>query len=82
MSGNTKTNIGYQAKTPCDASNPVFVSSSLEDDLVVTAEPQGNFIDFTLGAQKWPNNGDLRPGDTQKLCSVGDWDCSNFPCVS
>ena len=82
MFDNAKNSIGYQAKTPCSGSNHVSISSALEDDLVVTVESQGNYIDFTLGAQRWPSNSNFGPADTQNSCNVGDWDCSKFPCAS
>ena len=79
---NAKTEIGTQARVGCDASYPVSVSSALEDDLVVTAESQHDYIAFGLGKQTWPSNGKFGDSDTHNSCSVGGWDCSDKPCVS
>lgn len=82
MFDNAKTQIGYQSRTGTDGSNPVSVSSALEDDLVVIAESQDDYIQYTLGPQTWPSNGKFGPTDAHNSCSVGDWDCSDSPCVS
>ena len=77
-----KTKIGYQSRVGCDGSHLVSVPSALEDDLNVLAESENDYVAFNLAAQEWPSNGDFGPGDTHNLCSVGDWDGSDYPAVS
>ncbi len=76
---NDKTEIGRLDPTGCDGKNPVTVSSALEDDLVVKAESQNDYVAFTLANQVWPSNGEFGNGDTHNQCSVGGWDATYLP---
>lgn len=76
---NDKTEIGTLDRTGCDGKNPVTVSSALEDDLVVKAESQNDYVAFTLANQLWPSNGEFGNGDMHNQCSVGGWDGTDFP---
>jgi len=82
MFDDAKNQIGFQERTGSQGDTPVFVASALEDWLTVTAESQNDYIAFNLAPQSWPSNGEFGPGDTPNPCSVGGWDCSDFPCVS
>ena len=79
---NAKTQIGFQSRTPSQGDLSVAVSSLLEDDLIVTAESQNDYIAFSLPDQTWPSNGKFGPNDVQNPCSVGGWDGSDYPPVS
>ncbi|KAK3063695.1 hypothetical protein LTS18_013508 [Coniosporium uncinatum] len=80
MFDDAKNQIGFQERTGSQGDTPVFVASQLEDWLTVTAESQNDYIAFYLAPQSWPSNGEFGPDDTQNPCSVGGWDCSDFPC--
>ncbi|KAL9087247.1 MAG: hypothetical protein Q9165_006741 [Trypethelium subeluteriae] len=79
---NSKAQIGFQSRTGCDASTPVYVPSALEDDLSVIAESTHDYIAFSLPGQSWPSDGKFGPTDAHNPCSVGGWDGSDYPSVS
>ncbi|KAI9666519.1 MAG: hypothetical protein M1821_004455 [Bathelium mastoideum] len=76
---NSKTQIGFQSRTACGASDPVYVSSALEDDLTVIAESEHDYIAFSLPEQSWPSDGRFGTTDAHNPCSVGHWDGSDYP---
>lgn len=69
--------IGYQSVKRAGATEPLFVTSKLEDPLIVVPEHQHDYIQFTLGTE----NFDSTQHDQTQLswCSVGDWDPSEGP---
>lgn len=83
MFDNAKNQIGYLPSTGSQGDTPAYVSSALEDDLVVRANSEGDYVAFYLKPQSWPSNGQFGPGDAHNQCSVGGWDCGHgHTCVS
>ena len=75
------TQIGWQVHTAADATSPLMVKSKLEDVFVITPEEQHSYIQYTLGSQSWPSNGNFQNGQVPR-CTVGDYDASDYPAVS
>ena len=77
---NNKATIGWLPHTNDDNRYSWDVVSRLEDPLAVTPEAENDYVQFTLPGQSW---GTDKATDQSKLphCSVGDWDCSDDPCV-
>ena len=66
--------IGY-GKGDCASHASMEVGSKLEDLMIITPENQDDYIQFQVGSQAWPSNGDgSTPG-----CKVGDWNGSDDP---
>ncbi|KAF2501532.1 SGNH hydrolase [Lophium mytilinum] len=68
---------------------PLRLSSKLPQDLVITGEHQGDYVQFTYGSLHW-TSGDKKDGDDDDAyCILGDWDprsiiewinlCETFP---
>lgn len=75
------TQIGWQVHTAADATSPLMVKSKLEDVFVITPEEQHSYIQYTLGSQSWPSNGNFANGQVPR-CTVGGYDGSDYPAVS
>ena len=78
---NNKATIGWLPHTH-DNNNYIWkVVSRLEDPLEVTPESQNDYVQFSLPNQSWRTDQDT---DASKIpnCGIGDWDCSDDPCVS
>lgn len=77
---NNKATIGWLPHTDDNNRYSWDVVSRLEDPLAVTPESQHDYVQFTLPGQSWRTD---EAQDQSKLpnCSVGDWDCSDNPCV-
>lgn len=78
---NNKATIGWLPHTDSDNQMSWNVVSRLEDPLAVTPESQHDYVQFTLGSQSWRTDKATDPKHIPN-CSVGDWDCSDDPCVS
>lgn len=82
MTDNDGNEIGYtQPRGGADgytASDPLQLQSKLEDVLTCIPEKENDYIQFSLGQQAWPSNGDFVPGAIPS-CSVGGWDGRENP---
>lgn len=76
-----KNQIGFQSRVGSQGDTPVAVPSLLEDDLIVRAESQHDYIAFELPQQTWPSDGKFGTYDAHNPCSVGGWDGSDWPSV-
>lgn len=59
-------------------SDPLNFQSKLKDELVCTPEEHNDYIQFSLGPQAWPSDGDFADGAIP-TCSVGSWDGADDP---
>ena len=77
MTDNDHNQIGYTqplgGNDGYSASNPLQFQSKLEAVLTCVPEKQNDYIQFYLGAQAWPSDGDFAP-EAVPSCTVGGWD--------
>lgn len=76
-----KTTIGWLPHTQDDNRLTWNVNSRLEDPMQVTPEAQNDNVQFTIAQQSFKTNQHFNAGDVPS-CSIGDWDCTDDPCVS
>ena len=81
MYDNAGTKIGYGEQEDVDTSSPMSLPSLLEDPLIVIPERHNDYVQFKLGGQAWPSDGDFGPDDVPR-CQVGDWDSADLVSVS
>ena len=69
--------IGYHNTAEAGAIDPLSVNSKLEAPLVIVPEHQGDYVQFTLGTEKF----DSKQNDQTALswCSTGGWDPRQGP---
>jgi hypothetical protein len=77
MTDNDHNQIGYTqplgGNNGYSASNPLQFQSKLEAVLTCIPQKQNDYIQFYLGAQAWPSDGNSAPGAVPS-CTVGGWD--------
>ena len=74
MTDDSGYQIGYSARSGSYSDgSPLGVVSKLEDTLYCTPEDHNDYIQFGLGQQNWPSDGDFADGAVPS-CSVGGWD--------
>lgn len=82
MTDNGGNQIGYtQPLGGADgytASDPLQFQSKLEEVLTCVPEKEHDYIQFYLGQQAWPSDGDFVSGAIPS-CSVGGWDGTENP---
>ena len=82
MTDNSGAQIGYTeplgGTDGYTASNPLQFESKLEDVLTCVPEKDHDYIQFYLGQQAWPSDGDFADGAVPS-CSVGGWDGTDDP---
>ena len=73
---NNKAKIGHHDEVAAGAGRSLSLDSKLADPMVITPENQGDYIQFTLGAQSWASS-------DAGMCTVGSWDPAGWnPAVS
>ncbi|KAF2421195.1 hypothetical protein EJ08DRAFT_653521 [Tothia fuscella] len=78
MKDSKGTVLANIANTRAGDSTPLKISSSLKDQLVITPEHTGDYIQFTLGSLSW-KSGD-KDDKAAVYCKVGGWDPKTPAC--
>jgi hypothetical protein len=72
--------IGYMARTQAGATQSAQMGSKLEDQLIITPEHQGDYIQFQLGDLHFKSTDEQDTTQPKKAwCKIGGWDPRGGP---